>query len=450
MIPAMRGQFLRSAATLALGLLAGCESRKAPAPAPPSAAPAALAPAVLDSAHKLLQTRREDEAERLLTETVRQHPDNAALLNLLGAALVERSQFAAAEVRFRRAAELDSTLADPWARLGWLLYESQGKAVEAKQLLQRALAIDPDHERARYTLGLVYQREGVLDSAAMAFADLLARIPSAEAHRQLGLVYLRQGALEQATAALREAERWWPYDPQVLVGLGQAMARRGKADSARALLAKAERLRQEEEELRPLRAAAERYPDQPQPHFNLGVAYVRMGRTDLAQRQYWHAIEVAPSYGLAYQGLGSLALAAGDIERAEGLLRAAIARDSTLAAAHGNLGLIYYGTGRVAVAVERLEIAIRHAPEDARLRANAARAYLEFGRAAEAQQAALWALAGDPSLHEVRELLGDAHALAGELEQALGHWRQAAEATGGDSSLTAKIARAERALATGR
>ena len=165
---------------------------------------------------------------------------------------------------------LDPTLADPLARLGWLLYEKQGKATEAKALLQQSLKIDPDHERGRYTLGLVHQREGELDSATVVYVSLLERIPSAEAHRQLGLTYLQQGELERAQRSLQEAARWSPYDPQTLVGLGQAMARQGKADSARLILKGAERIRQEEEELRPLRDAVTRYPNRPQSHFNLG------------------------------------------------------------------------------------------------------------------------------------------------------------------------------------
>ena len=449
-------RWLAPCVTALLVLLAGCEDREDRSdPLPRATANDAVeasadrrAPvAVLDSARSLLQARQPEAAERILTTALLQRPDDAELINLLGAALVERSRFAEAEARFREASELNSALADPRARLGWLLYGRQGKAAEAKQLLEQALAIDPDHEKARYTLGLVHQREGALDSAALVFARLLERIPSAEAHRQLGLVYLQQGDLEQATKALREAERWWPYDHQVLVGLGQALARQGKVDSARGLLARAEKLRQEEEELRPLRAAAARYPNQPQPHFNLGVAYFRMGRVRLARREYRRAAEVDPAYGLAYQGLGALALAAGDLDRAEALFRAAVARDSTLVTAHSNLGMIYHGTGRLAAAVERFEAATRHAPEEARLWANAARAYLEQGQVEPARLAALRALAGDPSLHGAREVLGDVYLLEGELEQALEHWRRVVEATGGDSGLAAKI---ERALEASR
>ena len=228
------------------------------------------------------------------------------------------------------------------------------------------------------------------------------------------------------------------------------MARQGKADSARVLLARAERLRHEEEELRSLRTAASRYPNRPQPHFNLGVAYSRMGRIAPARQEYRRAVEVDPAYGPAYQGLGTLALASGDLDRAEPLFRAALARDSTLATAHNNLGLIYHGTGRLATAVERFEAATRHAPEDARLWANAARAYRDLGQIVAARRAASRALEADPTLHGAREVLGDVHLLEGEPERALENWRLVAEATGGDSGLAAKIERAERALGAGR
>lgn len=429
-------------------LVAGCgyqEEQPAPQTAEIETTPLAAA-AVIDKARNLLNVRQPEEAERVLREALEVAPDHAQLNNLLGAALVELSRFAEAEDRFRRAAKLDPTLADPLARLGWLLYEKQGKAVEAKELLRQSLKLDPDHERARYTLGLVHQREGELDSAATVYASLLERIPSAEAHRQLGLTYLQQGDLKRAQRSLQEAARWSPYDPQTLVGLGQAMARQGKADSARLILKGAEKIRQEEEELRPLRDAATRHPNRPQSHFNLGVAYARMGRLKLAQQAYRRALETDPSYGRAYKGLGTLAMSVGELEQAEILFVGALARDSTLATAHNNLGLIYHARGRHAEAVAQFEAAARDAPQQAPLWANVARAYRDLGQAEQARQAAAKALAIDSTFHGAREILGDAYFLDGALEKALENWRRVAETTPSDTALVAKIERAERVL----
>ncbi len=429
-------------------LVEGCgyqEKQPAPQIAEVETPPLAAA-AVIDKAHNLLNVRQPKEAERILREALEVAPDHAQLNNLLGAALVELSNFAEAEDRFRRAAELDPTLADPLARLGWLLYEKQGKAVEAKELLRQSLQLDPDHERARYTLGLVHQREGELDSAAVVYASLLERIPSAEAHRQLGLTYLQQGNLKRAQRSLQEAARWSPYDPQTLVGLGQAMARQGKADSARLILKGAEKIRQEEEELRPLRDAATRHPNRPQSHFNLGVAYARMGRLALAQQAYRRALETDPSYGRAYKGLGTLAMSVGELEQAEILFAEALAHDSTLATAHNNLGLIYHARGHHAKAVAQFEAAARDAPEQAPLWANLARACRDLGQAEQARRAAAKALAIDSTFHGAREILGDAYFLDGALEKALENWRRVAETTPSDTALAAKIERAERAL----
>ena len=429
-------------------LVAGCgyqEERAAPQTAEVGTPPPAAA-AAIDKAHNLLNVRQPKEAERILREALEVAPDHAQLNNLLGAALVELSRFAEAEARFRRAAELDPTLADPLARLGWLLYEKQGKATEAKALLRQSLQLDHDHERGRYTLGLVHQREGELDSAVTVYASLLERIPSAEAHRQLGLTYLQQGELERAQRSLQEAARWSPYDPQTLVGLGQAMARQGKADSARLILKGAEKIRQEEEELRPLRDAATRYPNRPQSHFNLGVAYARMGRLKLAQQTYRRALETDSSYARAYKGLGTLAMSSGELEQAEILFVEALARDSTLATAHNNIGLIYHARGRHTEAVAQFEAAARDAPTQAPLWANVARAYRDLGQAGQARRTAAKALAIDSTFHGAREILGDAYFLDGALEQALENWRRVAETTPSDTALATKIERAERAL----
>ena len=428
-------------------LVAGCGYQDQPTPQTAEVETSPLtAAAAIDKAHNLLNVRQPKEAERILREALKIAPDHAQLNNLLGAALVELSRFAEAEAHFRRAAELDPSLADPLARLGWLLYEKQGKATEAKELLQQSLKLDPDHERGRYTLGLVHQREGELDSAAVIYASLLERIPSAEAHRQLGLTYLQQGKLAYAQRSLQEAAHWSPYDPQTLVGLGQAMARQGKADSARLILKGAERIRQEEEELRPLRNAATRHPNRPQSHFNLGVAYARMGRLKLAQQAYRQALETDPSYSRAYKGLGTLAMSAGALDQAEILFAEALAHDSTLATAHNNLGLIYHARGRHADAIAQFEAAARDAPEQAPLWANVARAYRDLGQAEQARRTAAKALAIDSTLHGAREILGDAYFLDGALEKALANWRRVAETAPSDTALSAKIDRAERAL----
>ena len=400
----------------------------------------------IDSARSLLDTRQAEEAERVLKKALEENPDDALLLTLLGAALVERSRYVDAEAHFRRAVELDSAQADAAARLGWLLYQRQGKALEAKEQLRRALDTDPDHERARYNLGLVHLREGELDSAATVFASLLERIPSAEAHRQLGLTYLQRGELDRAARQLEEAARWSPHDTQVLVGLGQAMARQGRVDSARSLLERAERLRQEEKELRPLRTAAIRHPNRPQTHFNLGVAYARLGRWELARLEYRRALALDPSYGRAYKGLGTLAMTAGEPKRAEFFFRAALARDSTLAMAHNSLGLIYHGRGRLADAVEQFEAAARDAPGEAPLWANIARAYRDLGHIGQARRAASKALEVDPTLDGAREVLGDVYSLEGKLERALENWKRAAQSRPDDSGLVAKIEHAERVL----
>ena len=139
-------------------------------------------------------------------------------------------------------------------------------------------------------------------------------------------------------------------------------------------------------------------------------------------------------------------MSAGELEQAEILFVEALARDSTLATAHNNLGLIYHARGRHAEAVAQFEAAARDAPQQAPLWANVARAYRDLGQAGQARQAAAKALALDSTFHGAREILGDAYFLDGALEKALENWRLVAETTSGDTALAAKIERAERVL----
>lgn len=98
--------------------------------------------------------------------------------------------------------------------------EREGRLQEARQILERAVALDPQDGAARQNLGLLRYRAGELPAAR---ADLEAAISleprNARFRVSLALILEAAGQRESAEAALREALRLDPRDADVQVAL---------------------------------------------------------------------------------------------------------------------------------------------------------------------------------------------------------------------------------------
>jgi serine/threonine-protein kinase len=179
----------------------------------------------------------------------------------------------AAEREFRRALALDPRYATAHQWYAWLLLV-RGRLNECLAAGHAAADLDPTSVSIRRSLGWLYHHARRDDAAAQHVQRALAMDPTAsETHRVLAMVYAAQGDLARAEAACREAIRV-SADPAVAIGwLSLIVARAGRTDDARVLLAD-------------LQARASR-------------AYVS-----------------PVALGTAYLGLGDLEAALGELERA--------------------------------------------------------------------------------------------------------------------------------------
>ena len=106
--------------------------------------------------------RREfDEAQRLRPQ------DPEVLLNL-SITLFHLGQFSAAEAKTRELLQEHDDSVPLLFNLGLILFKS-GRDAEAKEPLEKVLALAPAHRKAHLTLGLVAQRAGAYDTAQKHF-----------------------------------------------------------------------------------------------------------------------------------------------------------------------------------------------------------------------------------------------------------------------------------------
>ena len=106
--------------------------------------------------------------------------------------------FERAEAAYRRAIELDPSLANAFTNLGNLMYRA-GRAQEAESFYVRALQVDPDQPEAFYNLGFLLFDRGDAKGAVLNFRRALRSDPSfADAHFNLAMALSDLGQADEA------------------------------------------------------------------------------------------------------------------------------------------------------------------------------------------------------------------------------------------------------------
>ena len=102
-----------------------------------------------------------------------------------------------AERLYRRAIRLDSTYADPYASLGWIIYDRDPDS--ALYLANKALQFDPGHPEAYTLKGFIFRNKGMDREAEEAFKLSIRYKPNnSSAFRYLGEMYFDQGNCSRA------------------------------------------------------------------------------------------------------------------------------------------------------------------------------------------------------------------------------------------------------------
>ena len=176
-----------------------------------------------EAAFRELEERYESQAER---------PEAHLTLGALHEA---RRRPEEAERSYRRALVLDPGFLPARFNLA-TLYNGLHRNDEAARELRTILAAEPDHGEAWYSLGLLRAEMGDNAGATQALARAVERLPArARVQYNYGVALLRGGRVVPADAALSEAHRLDPADPDVLRALIGLCRQQGQEARARAL-----------------------------------------------------------------------------------------------------------------------------------------------------------------------------------------------------------------------
>jgi tetratricopeptide (TPR) repeat protein len=261
-----------------------------------------------------------------------QAPNSEALQHLQAGLEARKQHQVDVEIlEFAKATKLDPTLADAFVNLGAAYMEKHDYAAGIPPL-KRALELSPDLPVAHQLLGYALLSQGYAAEAA----PHLQRVGAQEA---LGIAQIETGQLPEAVANFGAVLASQPSDPDLLYYLGHASGLLSKTaidnlianfpDSARAHQALAENyfaLRQmpqaEKEYLEALRLR----PDLPGLHLELGQVYANSAQWPKAEAEFRAETKLQPGKAEAAYRLGTALLQQGkahdalsELKRANGL-----------------------------------------------------------------------------------------------------------------------------------
>jgi protein O-mannosyl-transferase len=233
--------------------------------------------------------------------------------------------------------------------------QSQDKNEEARNILRRAVRINPSYSPSYVNLAALYEGLGEIPEAESSLKKAVEIDPdSVEGQFALAQFYLRQDRLSAASLHMQKALDLAPSDPTCLNGLGTVLLRQDNASEAASVF----------------RSAIDFTPGFAEAHYNLGEAYVRLGMDKEAAVQFNQALDLNRTNWQAHNSLGLLLAKSGHEREAEAHFHKALALSPRNWRIHNNLGVLLAKSGNLRDAAAHFEKALRHNPEDVLARKN--------------------------------------------------------------------------------
>ncbi|PWB68232.1 MAG: hypothetical protein C3F15_16775 [Holophagae bacterium] len=194
----------------------------------------------------------------------------------------------------------DEAVLDAHQMLGQIAAEEH-RPDDAIRHFQRALELNPEHERSLFGLAAAHADLKRYDDALVGFHRIL-ELKGSDARASLAIanICVELKRFDDAAAVLEQASAKGESSAYFTNKLGEVRVEQGRSDEALPLFERA--ITPED--------------DFALPHFNLGVLYEKRGDDRAAIEHYERALRIEPRFSRAQFNLGKLYAAAGDVDRA--------------------------------------------------------------------------------------------------------------------------------------
>src|SRR3954447_7694484 len=178
-----------------------------------------------------------DEAEKLSNTK----EEKVNVLFLRGAMYERQKDYDRAEKTFRQVVEMDETNASALNYLGYMLADRNVRLQEARELIERAIKLEPNNYAFLDSLGWVYFRMNKLpDAEKQLISSLQFSSKDATVHDHLGDVYFKEGKIEEAIGQWQSSLKEWKSGPSADVEPEDVAKVQKKLESASVKLTKAQ------------------------------------------------------------------------------------------------------------------------------------------------------------------------------------------------------------------
>jgi serine/threonine protein kinase/predicted negative regulator of RcsB-dependent stress response len=235
-----------------------------------------------------------------------------------------------------------------------ITYTTLGRRTKAKEILQKALKLTDrlsDRERYRIEADFYSEEENTYDKAFEAFQKLLEIYPDSTGARHnfarlYGLIEEREKAIEHYEILIKKYKTDFYYTYTNLAGHYEAL---GSFDKAKEVY---------EEYLN-------NFPDHARVHQELAMNYRYQGKHDLALEEMDKAFALAPTDGLSIRRKGDIYFYMGDLKKAEEEYRKLLDKEEPTARRDGmqRLGSLFVLQGRFKDSMEMAKRGLKQAEE---------------------------------------------------------------------------------------
>ena len=191
----------------------------------------------LQQAISLYQAGQLPQAEQRCQQILRDFPQHADALHLLGVIACQVEEYKIATDLISRALEIGSNQSQPqfsemYNNLGNALL-GQGNLEESIQAYQQAIHIQPQFSEAYYNLGNALRKQGKLEESIKAYQQSIRlQLDHVEAHNNLGIALEEQGKLEESIKNYQQAIHLRPDYAVVYGNLGTVLQKQGKLEES--------------------------------------------------------------------------------------------------------------------------------------------------------------------------------------------------------------------------
>ncbi len=332
--------------------------------------------------HLAVATRTAGDLEGallLLRDLALEHAELAPIQQRLGEALTETGELAGAAAAYRHVIDLKPGLPEGYHGLGEVKILERDYAA-ARELLERAVALDPRYRASRYALGLAYRGLGLFEEAQREMARGIDAVPryltdplapqiheyavNLPARRNRAAALLHGGRPDQAALLLEQVLNEQPDNATDLNNLAIAYMRMGRFEEAKSTLDEARRIA----------------PEKFSTWLNLSSLATRTGDSGAALAYAETAVQRAPEMAQTHVALAMAEAELGHLERTAASLERALHLDARDPQIHGMLAEVCVQLGRLDLAEEHFQSVLALLPDSLTGVLSLGRLYLQQGR----------------------------------------------------------------------